>query len=247
MSDRAAVLWIHAFPLSSALWRPQVEGLPAYAHVAPDLPGLGASDPNVAPYSMDDAARAMAAALEAQGVKRCVGVGMSMGGYVLLALLRLRPELVGAAIFCSTRATEDTPEGRAGREKFAVAVMKEGSAFAAREMLPKLLAPSAPPAVKKEIEGIVLRNAPEGIAAAQRAMAARPDSRALLPTLRIPALAVAGALDELIPPAQTQAIADAIPGARYVAIPGAGHLPNVEKPAEFNAAVGEFLGKHAPR
>lgn len=245
--DGPPVLWIHAFPLAGALWRPQVEALAGFRHVVPDLPGFGRSPEAAAPYTLDDVAGALGSVLDSLGVKRCAACGVSMGGYILFGLFRRRPETIAAALFCDTRAGADTDEGKANREKFALAALREGAAFAAREMVPKLVAESASPAVKTEVERLILANPPGGIAAAQRAMARRPDSRPLLASIRVPALAVTGALDKLIPPAEAEAIANGIAGAALASIPGAAHLPGIEKPAEFNAAARRFLERHAPR
>ncbi|MEL7675350.1 MAG: alpha/beta fold hydrolase, partial [Chloroflexota bacterium] len=72
-------------------------------------------------------------------------------------------------------------------------------------------------------------------------MAARPDSRPLLAGLSIPALVIAGAEDETVGAELTGELAELIPGARHVAIPGAGHMPMVEQPAATTGALREFL------
>jgi pimeloyl-ACP methyl ester carboxylesterase len=66
-----------------------------------------------------------------------------------------------------------------------------------------------------------------------------------LPAIMIPTLVVWGAADRMIPPAHGQAYADAIPGAQFRLIEHAGHLPQLETPAELLAAVTEFAGVHA--
>jgi pimeloyl-ACP methyl ester carboxylesterase len=244
--DGPPVLWIHAFPLAGALWRPQVEAIPGFRHIVPDLPGFGRSPEATSPYTLDDVAASLGALLDALAVKSCAVAGVSMGGYVLFGLFRQRPAAIAAALFCDTRAGADSDEGKANREKFALAVTKDGAAYAAREMLPKLVAENAAPSVKNELERLILANPPGGIAAAQRAMATRPDSRPLLAAIRVPALVVTGAEDKLIPPAEAEAIAAAIPSAKLVSIAGAAHLPGIERPGEFNAAAKSFLERHAP-
>jgi pimeloyl-ACP methyl ester carboxylesterase len=80
-----------------------------------------------------------------------------------------------------------------------------------------------------------------GIAADLMALAERPDSQPLLPQISVPTLVIVGAEDALTPPADSQLMAERIPGARLVTIPNAAHLSNMEQPEAFNRAVGEFL------
>jgi 3-oxoadipate enol-lactonase len=81
-----------------------------------------------------------------------------------------------------------------------------------------------------------------GIVGALGAMRDRPDSTPLLPELAgLPTLVVAGDEDELTPPAQARAMADAIPGASLVVIRSAGHLPTLERPTEITDAILGFL------
>jgi pimeloyl-ACP methyl ester carboxylesterase/quercetin dioxygenase-like cupin family protein len=63
-----------------------------------------------------------------------------------------------------------------------------------------------------------------------------------LPDVRVPVLVVWGAADRMVPPEQGKAYAEAIPGAQFLLITDAGHLPQLETPAELLAAVREFAG-----
>jgi pimeloyl-ACP methyl ester carboxylesterase len=93
---------------------------------------------------------------------------------------------------------------------------------------------------------MMLRQPPTGIIGAQLGMADRPDSTPTLPTITVPTLAIFGA-EDVITPAETEGrgLADAIPGAKLVVIPNAGHLSNLEQPEIFNTAVREFLARVA--
>lgn len=242
----AAVLLIHAFPLSGAMWQPQVEALADdYRLIVPDLRGFGNSEVPPGPYAMETLAEDLAALLDVLGVPQVGIVGLSMGGYVALALLRRYPQRVRALVLCDTRATPDTDEARAGRELNAQLAETQGASAIAEKMLPNLLAPGAAPELRAHLRQIIERNQPQGIAGALRGMAMRPDSAELLPHLSIPVLLLVGAQDSLSPPAEMRTLQQAIPGSQLVEIPGAGHLANVENPAAFNAALGAFLGSIA--
>jgi pimeloyl-ACP methyl ester carboxylesterase len=169
-----------------------------------------------------------------------------MGGYVSLALWRRAPELFRALALCDTKATPDTAEAREGRETFARNALEKGIGWVADDFAPKLLRPHPDPAVDRRVRDIITSNSPEGVAAAQRGMAARPDSVPTLPLITCPTIAVRGAEDGVTSEADLQRIAQTVKGARLVTIPAAGHLPNLENPAAFNATLSAFFAA-APR
>jgi len=104
------LLFIHGWPHNRTLWAAQLNGLPTQARcLAPDLRGFGGSSVEP-PYSIDQYADDLAAFLTMLGVERAVVCGLSMGGYVALALLRRHRALLRGLILTSTRATADTPE-----------------------------------------------------------------------------------------------------------------------------------------
>ncbi len=98
-----------------------------------------------------------------------------------------------------------------------------------------------PEALRARVSGWITSGSPEGLAAAQRGMALRPDSRDILARFGGPVLVLVGADDVLTPPSKARAMAELVPGAELVEIPAAGHLANLEQPAAFNAALGRFL------
>ncbi len=163
-------------------------------------------------------------------------------------MLRRAPERVRGLILMDTRAEADTPEGRKARDA-AMAQAREGGARAiADAMLPKLLArntAAASPALVRRVRETMERTPVAGILGALSALKERPDSFPLLPTLNIPVLVLVGEDDQITPRERAQAMADAIPGARLVVIPGAGHLPPMEQPETTTRVLSEFLGSLA--
>jgi pimeloyl-ACP methyl ester carboxylesterase len=237
----ASLVFVHAFPLNGAMWRRQVAALAEGRRVlAPDLRGFGANAGD-APASLDAHADDLAALLDRERIERAVLVGLSMGGYVAFAMLRRHRARIAGLVLADTRPQADSDEARAAREANARLVESQGIAALVEKLLPGLLSPNAPEAVREEVRRIAAANRPAGVAAALRAMAARPDSTDLLPTIGVPTLVVAGAEDSLTPPDVARAMAAAIPGAGYVEIAGAGHLSNLEQPEAFTAALRAFL------
>lgn len=237
------VLFLHAFPLQKAMWDPVVDRLAGRAALAVDLPGFGGSRPVPERPSMDGYAAAIAAFLDALNVDRVVLCGLSMGGYLAFAFWRQHRERVAGLILADTRAGADTPEAREGRFNLIARLKEEGSR-AATGSLPNLVGPTtreAQPGLLAKLERWVLANPAEGIAAASRAMAGRPDSTPLLPEIEVPALVIVGEEDTVTPPEEAQAMAEALPRADLVRIPGAGHLAALEQPEAFAHAVAGFL------
>jgi 3-oxoadipate enol-lactonase len=240
--DGQPVLLIHAFPLNAAMWDRQLQALsPRHRVIAPDLRGLGATARGSGATSLDQHADDLAALLDHLRIDRVTVAGLSMGGYISFALLRRHRARIARLILADSRAGADGDAAKQGREQNARLAEQQGPGAIADQMLPKLLAAAAPAALRDEVRRMIEANDRAGIAAALRAMAARPDSTPLLATIDVPTLVIVGAEDALTPPSEANALYEAIPGCRLVEIPGAGHLANLDAPEEFNAAMDEFL------
>ena len=147
IQPRTLVL-LHAFPVAAEMWLPQLAAVPAgWRFVAPDLRGFGASslepsdagDRDDQAVSMDDYARDVVALLDELEVDRAVIGGLSMGGYVAFALMRLAPERVRGLVLADTRATADSASARAGRDAMIETLSKGGVEAVWAKMLPGLL------------------------------------------------------------------------------------------------------------
>jgi pimeloyl-ACP methyl ester carboxylesterase len=236
------VLLLHAFPLNASMWAGEVAALSARRRVvAPEYPGLGRSEPRAEPSTMEALAEDVLAIVDVLRVRTAAVIGLSMGGYLAFELHRRRPALFRALALCDTRAGADTREAAAIREAFAKSALEKGLPWVADQVLPKLLKKDPDPAVASAVRGLIAQGTPEGVAAAQRGMAKRPDSTATLPAIACPTLVLVGAEDAFTPPAESRRMAAAIPDATLVEIPGAGHLSNLEQPAAFEAALLPFL------
>jgi 3-oxoadipate enol-lactonase len=243
----APVVLLHGFPFNRTLWREQVEALRVRCTVLTvDLRGHGETPATVdAPATMDEMAEDVAALLDELRITAPVVLGgLSMGGYVALAFYRLFPERVRALLLADTRPQADTDEARLNREETATRVLREGIRTIADTMLPKLLAPATQaerPEIVARISDMILHTDPQGAAAALRGMALRRDQTKLLREIKCPALIVVGSLDAITPVADAELMRREISGSRLEVIAGAGHVSNVERPAEFNRALEKFL------
>jgi 3-oxoadipate enol-lactonase len=240
------ILFLHAFPLNGRMWEPQLEAFRTTARViAPDLPGFGLSPFDPAAESLEDYARTVLYRLDELDVGRMLVVGLSMGGYVAFRLLEMAPDRIAGLVLADTKAAPDTDEQRTDRHRLAAEVETSGVDVAVDELAPKLFGATTlrlDPDRIDDLRAVVRENAPAGIANALRALAARPDSSPLLPSITCPVACVVGAEDTITPPAVVRAMAERIPRAVTIVIPEAGHLANLEAPGAFNTAVESVFG-----
>ena len=239
---------LHAFPLWSAVFDAQLDGLAGQARIiAPDLRGFGASPgPGSDEPSLDLMADDVVALLDRLDVDRCCLGGMSMGGYVAMAVRRRHPDRVGSLVLIDTKAAADDPAARENRERIARAVLDNG-ARALRPMIDTLLGETtraSRPDVVATVTGWLDAARPEAVAWAQRAMAARPASFDVLGSADLPAFVLVGEEDAVTPHDQAMAVADAFPRPTPVyVIPGAGHLSSVENPDSVTDALRDVLAR----
>ena len=167
-----------------------------------------------------------------------------MGGYVAFAFYRLFPNRVRALLLADTRPQADSEEARRNREEMRERALQQGIETIAEAMLPKLLAPSTlaqETEVVARVREMIKGTQPEGAAAALRGMAARRDQSDLLPEITRPTLIIVGSEDAVTPLGDAQIMHRLIRNSQLEVIEGAGHLSNVERSAEFNQAVVNFL------
>lgn len=245
------LLCVHGFPLSHAMWREQLGELSrSFRVIAPDLRGFGQStlgDLASDQLSMEQLADDLAQLLTALGISEPIVLcGLSMGGYVAWQFARKYRPRLKALIQCDTRALADTPEGVANRQRLAALVLDKGSEVIASTMLPSLFSVQTTEkqhAAIAQMRDIIHSTSPATIAAALRGMAARPDVREWLPTCDLPTLLICGIDDKISTVNEMREIAAALPQARLVVVPDAGHMAPLENPAFVNAAIlREFEG-----
>src|SRR5688572_4293368 len=245
-SSRVLVL-LHAFPVGTTIWQSQLDAFRDWRVIVPALPGFDGRDLH-GEATVTAFAAHVSAFLDALGIQQAVFGGLSMGGYVLLALWRTQRRLIKGMILADTRSGADSPEARAGREKMLHELTTGGPAVIAGEVIPKLLGattlrerPTIADLCRQRIEA----QPADAIASALRAMMTRPDAGPLLASIDVPTMVVVGDEDVLTPPSEAEQLQRNIRGATLVRIPGAGHLSSLENPEAFNRATTEFLSSMA--
>ncbi len=250
-SGRAVIL-LHAFPLSADQWLPQLHRVPpGWRMIAPDVRGFRGIGQAYQDIGLDTATMATHAAdvlalMNHLDLDRAVVGGLSMGGYVALAVARVAARRLDGLVLADTKAVADTEAGRAARDAMIALVSEQGPEAVADRMLPGLTGETTQreqPELAGALKALVMKNTTEAIASAVRAMKLREDATGWLPSIACPTLVICGAEDTLTPPAESEAMASAIPDATLVLLPGAGHLSNLEAPMAFTEALTRFLSR----
>lgn len=240
-----ALVLLHGFPVDHRMWADVVGSLAVGIPViVPDLPGLGGAAVPEGEPSLDLSADEVAARVEAEGHVRVVVAGLSMGGYVALALAERHPHLVAGLALVDTKATADDDAARAHRGRVADEVESSGSVEPVLAMVGSLLSDDSVrerPGLPDEITRWITEQTPAGVAWSQRAMAARPDRSAVLAAFEGPVVVVVGEDDTVTPLAAAQHMTETARDAELVTIPGAGHLSAVEAPGAVAEALDELL------
>lgn len=231
------LVFLHAFPYNPRMWEGEV------AYLRGRLPVLA---PHYLGLPLGEAAEGVLREMDEAGLEEAVFVGLSMGGYLIFELWRRAPERVLGLVLADTRAGADTEEARKNRYALRERVLREGVGFLPEALLPTHLGRSTRegrPEVVEKAKGLILEASPEAVAASLLALAQRPDSTPLLPGIRRPALVLVGEEDTLTPPEEAKALARALPEARMLILPEAGHLANLENPKAFRTALLGFLAE----
>jgi pimeloyl-ACP methyl ester carboxylesterase len=226
--DRTPLVLIHGYPLDHTIWNPVVPLLENdFDLILPDLRGFGQSGTVQARYSLTDMAADIAGLMDFLNINKAVIAGHSMGGYVALAFARAYPQRVHGLGLVASQAIADPSERKAARYQLAERVEADGVGEVG-ESMPGLL--TADTDLQAALKRLILRQPPESVAAALRAMADRPDSTDILPNFEFPVVIIHGLEDKLIPVERARDVRTAVKEGSLVEIESAGHMPMMEAP-----------------
>jgi 3-oxoadipate enol-lactonase len=233
------IVFVHGFPLDRRMWRRAMAEAAriGWRALAVDLRGFGESRSLPLAPSIDAYADDLAAFLEHKQLKSAVICGLSMGGYVALALHRGHRERVQGLVLADTKAGPDGEEAKKGRALNIERAENEGVAAIFDAMAPKAFSANARAHVIAELRAIAESQDPEAAIAALEAMRDRPDATPELETIRARTRVVVGTEDQITPPAESENMTLAIASATFYRVEGAGHFSNAEQPEGFLDAV----------
>jgi len=237
------VLLAHAIGCDRRMWDGLAAALaPRRRVVAIDARGHGKSPLPPRPWSLEDMADDAARLLDRLGIARADWVGLSMGGMVGQAFALRHPGRLRRLVLANTTSSYG-PDGKTMWDN-RIRLITGGGLAAIRDMVTTRYFSEAFIAAHRDVVDRVMDRFMEtpangylGCSEAIREL----EYTAALPRIHAPTLVIAGELDQGTTPAMARVIANGIPGARLAIIPGASHLSAVEKPAEFNALVEDFL------
>lgn len=244
-SPSATVVFIHGFPFGKEIWKSQLESLSEQVQgISYDIRGYGESDPGHGYFSIDLFANDLINLIEHLHLNRVVLCGVSMGGYIALRAYELRRDLFLGLILCDTNANADSNIGKINRFASIERIQAEGKGAFANDFLKKVFSSRTPEIHHELVNSIfkLIMDLPEStLCATLLALASRTDTSEFLESVTVPALIIRGAEDQLMTTQQAENLHQAISSSEFVVVPEAGHLPNLENPGVFNAAMNSFL------
>ena len=238
-----AVLLLHGIGGRASLWRATLDALGGERRViAMDMPGYDGQGPALDNFAaVADAALAL---LDERGIAQADVVGHSLGGMVALEMALRHPARLRRLVIVASSPAFGSRDP-AFREAFLAARQKPldeglGMAGVAAALVPAMAGPAADPKALPAATA-AMASVDERAYRTTLGMLTGFDRRADLPRVTQKALLIAGEADATAPPRGMQRMADAMPDARLLVIPGAGHLLPLEAPDAFHAALREFL------
>jgi len=233
------LVFVHGWTCDSSTWADQVTAFSKrYRVITIDLPGHGKSgSPKDAKFSMDLFARAVEAVRAEANAQRIVLVGHSMGATVIRQYAHAYPDRVAGLV--AVDAPLDVRAFPALAAGQAPPSVRGPEGLKAREgMIRSMFTPNTPPAVQQHVRAMMLA-APEATAAGAMATMFDPSIR-WTDSISAPAFAIYAGTSQLPEPATVQQV---LPNYSATQIAGTGHFVMMEKPEEFNRALGGFLDK----
>ena len=242
------LVFIHGHPFNRSMWAEQVAHFKNnYRLILPDLRGYGESGITTPRVLLDEMALDIIHLLDELKIEKAVFVGLSMGGQIVLDLWRLVPHRFKAMVIVDSDARGESPESAARRLATAEEILKVGMTRHTDDTIHKYIAKTSMdnPKVYAPLYKMMTTTNPEGAAAAHKGRALRRDHTTILKNINVPALIVVGSEDFFTPVPIAKIMSDSIPAATLAVIDGAGHLPNMESPNEFNRRLEQFLSNTA--
>lgn len=232
MASSLPLVLVPGLLCSARLYAPQITALWPFGQVA------------IADHRRDADMAAIAARILADAPPRFALAGLSMGGYIAFAMIRLAPERIAKLALLDTSARPDSAEQKAGREKFIAMAEAGALADVVETLTPRFLhrERANDETLRSVVRAMAEETGAEAFVRQQQAMMSRSDSRLLLTAIRCPTLVLVGDGDELTPPDLAKEIAGGISGATLTIVPDCGHLSTLEKPEAVNKALAEWLG-----
>jgi len=236
------VVFSNSLATTVAMWDEQAAALKGkYRVLRYDQRGHGATDAPAGRYAFDTLVADAAALMDALGIRQACFAGLSMGGATALGLAQQHPDRVSGIVICDSGCMSTPASSQQWEERIAVARQKGMEALVAPTIarwFPAETVQKNPPHLDK-VRAMIRATPVDGFIGCAAALADH-NYNAKVASVTCPVLFICGEKDGTTPAAM-QDMQKRKPGSRYVELAGAGHISNMDRPAEFNRAVAEFL------
>jgi 3-oxoadipate enol-lactonase len=239
--DAPCLVFSNSLATSLAMWDEQAEALKDKFRVLRyDQRGHGGSDVPSGRYAYDTLLADALGLLDAIGIAKAHFAGLSMGGATALGLAEHHPDRFDRIIVCDSPCQSTPQSSQQWEERIAVAQQKGIEALVEPTIgrwFPAEIVAKNPPHVDK-VRAMIRATPVDGFIGCAAALAAH-DYASAVASVKCPVLFLVGEKDAPAP--AMRKLSEKLPGSRYVELPGAGHISNMDRPTEFTRAVREFL------
>ncbi len=241
--NKEVILLVHGHPFDHTMWKYQHEALKGFRLLLPDLKGYGQSPTTTERIFIEDQALDLALLLDELGIEKVHLIGLSMGGQIIVEFHRLFPSRVKSIIIAASTPTAETAESYANRLRLADAIQEIGLLAYTKKDIHKYInleAVTPDSAVYQHLFKMMTETTVAGAVAAHKGRAERRNNFGYLKNIDLPTLVIAGETDYFFGVAVVEKVANEIPKAQFEVIKDSGHLPNMEKPKQFNELITKF-------
>ncbi len=242
-SDNAPwLIFSNSLATNLHMWDPQAADLKSeFRMLRYDQRGHGETEAPAGRYPFDLLIADAVALMDALSIKTAHFGGLSMGGATALGLAEQHPDRLDRVIVCDTPC-QSTPTSSQQWEERILVAQKDGMEALVEPTVGRWFPPDVlkanPPYVDK-IRQMVRTTPVNGFIGCAAALADH-NYAAAIATVTRPVLFMVGEKDGVAPPAMRK-LNEALPGSRYVELPGAGHISNLDQPQAFTRAMADFL------
>ena len=204
------LILIHGFCEDATIWDNFITGLTGMKIIRPDISGFGGSE-LLTNNSIESMAESMKAVLDAEGIKKCIMVGHSLGGYITLAFAKKYGNMLEGIGLFHSHPFPDNDEKKQERLKSIHFIEKNGHIVYVKQLIPRLFAELFASSNEFLINSLIFKASyfrPTSIISALNAMMQRGDYTDIIKNCSVPVLLIVGKLDKSIPYAVSKKMLD---------------------------------------
>jgi 3-oxoadipate enol-lactonase len=227
------IVFLHAFPLNSKMWKYQAENLKEFNIYLVDYQ-------NLLKENLKDFADFVYQFLNENKIKRAIFVGLSMGGYIIFQMVRYYKNFIEGIVLANTKASADSLELRNKRFELIKRIENEGIEFLIDEYLEKFLK-NRNKEKEEMIRNMILEAKKESLISSLKALANRESSIEILKEIEVPTLIISSTDDTLTTIEDAKIMNKYIKNSKLIIFENCAHLSNLEYPEKFNNVIRDFI------